>query len=117
MLESVNQLLRAVSVVANDPLWVKGIFGLTIILVAFSVVLFFAFHPQNNDEGRLSSARQAWRAGMGYNACFQEFSETGTITSNLHGLAEQTQPYFDSLGIGVVLLDELVKKSRLVPWN
>ena len=42
-----------------------------------------------------------WRAGMGYNACFQEFAVAKQITPNVLGLIAQTQPHLDQLDVEV----------------
>ena len=57
--------------------------------------------------------RNTWLAGMGFNACFQTFAESGEITLNVRGLIAQTQPHFDRLGIPVSIIEEFSKQDFL----
>ena len=114
-----NGILQLLSVIAGFPLWIKSVLGVTVILITASVILVVAYYPRSSDDS-WSAFRHAWKAGMGYNACVQEFDKMGTVTANIRGLVEQTQPYFDRLEIDVSILEELQKKGalgQLMPLN
>ena len=77
MIEKLKTIFELLQLFGGYPSWVKLVWVLTLILVGFSFILFIVHYPRKISD----LARNAWHAGMGYNSCFQEWTDKNRITS------------------------------------